>query len=129
MRHVKDSRVLLVDELAQDRWAGKRVLVERELAILPAELCRSRAALTVSPWSEMRQLAQSGSFDAVVFGDFDTDSAPPVPWLAGIDGWRSWTAGLPVVYSVGSQRTPVYPGYWRSLDENARLALLPAAAR
>jgi len=128
MRRVQDSRVLLVDELARDRWAGKRVLVERELAILPAELLRARAAFTVVPWSEMRQLARNGEFDAVVFGDFDTNSAPPVPWLAGLEDWRSWTAGLPVVYAVGSHRTSVYPGFWRSSDENARLALLPAAA-
>jgi hypothetical protein len=128
MRRLEDSRVLLVDELARDRWVGKRVLVQREVAILPAELGRARAALTVVPWSEMRQRARSGEFDAAVFGDFDTDSAPPVPWLAGLQDWRSWTAGLPLVYSVGNRRTPVYPGFWRSTDENVRLALLPAAA-
>jgi hypothetical protein len=129
MRRVQDSRVLLVDELARDRWAGKRVLVQRELAILPAELRRARAAFTVVPWSEMRPLAQKGEFDAVVFGDFDTNSAPPVPWLAGIEDWRSWTAGLRLFYSVGSQRTPVYPGFWRTWDENVRLALLSGGAR
>jgi 4-amino-4-deoxy-L-arabinose transferase-like glycosyltransferase len=128
MRRVQDSRVLLVDELAQDRWAGKRVLVERELAILPAELRRARAEFTVVPWSEMRQRARNGEFDAVVFGDFDTNSAPPVPWLTGIEDWRSWTAGLHLFYSVGTQRTPVYAGFWRTWNENVRLALLPAAA-
>jgi len=127
MRRLPHSRVLLVDELARDDWAGKRVLVQRELAILPAELGRARAALTVVPWSEMRQRARSGDFDAAVFGDFDTDSYPDVPWLAGVEEWRSWTAGLPVVYSVGSRRTPVYPNFWRFTDEDVRLALLPSA--
>jgi hypothetical protein len=128
MRRVHDSRVLLVDELARDRWAGRRVLVERELAILPAELRRAKATFTVVPWSEMRQLARNGEFDAIVFGDFDTNSAPPVPWLVGLEDWRSWTAGLPLVYSAGSQRTPAYPNYWRSSDENVRLALLIGGA-
>jgi hypothetical protein len=128
MRHVQDSRVLLVDELARDRWAGKRVLVERELAILPAELRRARAVVTVAPWSDLRPLARSGKFDAVVFGDFDTDSAPPVPWLTGLDEWRSWTAGLPLLYSVGSNKTPVYPGFWRTTDQYVRLANLPLEA-
>ena len=127
MRRLPHSRVHLVDELARDAWAGKRVLVQRELAILPAELGRARAALTVVPWSEMKQRARHGDFDAAVFGDFDTDSAPPVPWLAGIQDFRSWTAGLPLVYSAGSRRMPVYPGFWRFTDENVRLALLPAA--
>jgi len=127
MRRLQHSRILLVDELTRDKWAGKRILVQRELAILPAELGRARASLTVVPWSEMRQRARTGDFDAAVFGDFDTDSAPPVPWLAGLQDWRSWTAGLPLVYSVGSRRTPVYPGFWRFTDENVRLALLPAA--
>jgi hypothetical protein len=122
-RHV-DTRVLLVNELAQDRWAGKRILVQRELAILPAELCRARATFTVVAWSEIRQLAQNGEFDAVVFGDFDTNAAPRVPWLAGLEDWRSWTAGLSPVYAVGNQRTPVYAGFWRTWDENVRLALL-----
>jgi hypothetical protein len=123
IRRLTDRRVLLVDELARDRWAGKRVLVERELAILPAELRRARAAFTVAPWSEMRQLARNGEFDAVVFGDFDTKSAP-APSFAGLEDWRSWTAGLSLVYTVGNQRTPVYTGMWRTWDENVRLALL-----
>ena len=123
MRRHTDTRILLVDELARDRWAGKGILVERELAILPAELRRARAAFTVAPWSAMRQLARSGEFDAVVFGDFDMKSAP-APWLAGLEDWRSWAAGLPLVYAVGSQQTPVYAGMWRTWDENVRLALL-----
>ena len=108
MRRLQHSRVLLVDELARDDWAGKR-------------------ALTVVAWSEMRQRARQGDFDAAVFGDFDTASYPPVPWLAGVEEWRSWTAGLPEVYSVGSRRMPVYPNFWRFTDEKLRLALLPAA--
>jgi hypothetical protein len=122
-RHV-DTRVLLVNELARDRWAGKRVLVERELAILPAELRRARAMFTVAPWSEMRQLARNGEFDGVVFGDFVTSSAPPASRRAELENWRTWTAGLQLVYAVGNQRTPVSPGSWRTWDENIRLALL-----
>ncbi len=128
IRRLTDRRVLLVDELARDRWAGKRVLVERELAILPAELRRARAAFTVVPWSEMRQLAREREFDAVVFGDFAMNPAPPASWLSELEDWRSWTGGLPLVFSVGNQRTPVYGGLWRTWDENVRLALLSGGA-
>ncbi|MFI5118812.1 MAG: phospholipid carrier-dependent glycosyltransferase [Thermoanaerobaculia bacterium] len=124
MRRHTDMRVFLVNELARDRWVGKRVLVERELAILPAELRRSKAAVTVAPWSEMKKLAGSEEFDAVVFGDFDTTSAPPDFWLAGLEEFRSWTASLPLVIAVGNQRTPVLSGLWRTWDERVRLALL-----
>ena len=129
MRRHTDMRVFLVDELARDRWVGKRVLVERELAILPAELRRAKAAVTVAPWSEMRQLAGNGEFDAVVFGDFDTTSALPDSLLAGLEDFRSWTAGLPLVCAVGNQPTPVYAGLWRTWDEKVRLAALSGPNR
>jgi len=129
MRRHTDRRVLFVDELARERWAGKRILVERELAILPAELRRARAAFVVVPWSEMRQLARQGEFDAVVFGDFDTSPASRDSSLAGLEDWRSWTAGLPLVIAVGNQRTPLSPSLWRTWDENVRLALLSGPSR
>jgi Dolichyl-phosphate-mannose-protein mannosyltransferase len=126
-RHM-DTRVLLVNELARDRWAGKRVLVERELAILPAELRRARATFTVAPWSEMRQLARNGEFDGVVFGDFVTSPAPPASWRVKLENWRSWTASLELVYAAGNQRTPLFSSAWRTWDEKVRLAL-PIAPR
>jgi hypothetical protein len=76
----------------------------------------------------MRQLARKAEFDAVVFGDFAMNPAPPVSWLPELEDWRSWTGGLPLVFSVGNQRTPVYGGLWRTWDENVRLALLSGGA-
>ena len=129
IRRHTDTRVLLVNELARDRWAGKRVLVERELAILPGELHRAKAAITVAPWSEMRQVARNAEFDGVVFGDFATSPAPPASWRTQLEDWRSWTAGLELVYAVGNQRTPAYPGLWRTWDESLRLALASGPRR
>lgn len=115
----RDSRVTLVSRLAETVGPRDRILVLRELAVLPAELAKLRAPVTVVPWHEAKAAAENGSFTHFVFGDLDPAGYVPGTGenLSELPRFRNWVAGLPEAFRVGSARTPMPPGLWRSADE------------
>ncbi len=123
----RDSRVTAVSRLAETLGPQDRVLVLRELAVLPSELARLGAPVTVVPWHEAKAAAEAGSFTHVVFGDPDPAGYVPRTGenLSDLPRVRSWLAGLPEAYRVGSVRTPMPPGLWRSADELLIVARIP----
>jgi hypothetical protein len=127
MRRHTDSRVRLVDELSKPEWKGKRALVQRELAILPAELARAACDTEVAPWEALPPLAESGRYDLIVLGRFDDRMVPPPEWVARAQAFEARAGSFPVVAVFGSRRTPVYPNYWRDDDELLIFARLAPA--
>ncbi|HQQ76410.1 MAG TPA: glycosyltransferase family 39 protein [Thermoanaerobaculia bacterium] len=122
-----DSRVTAVGRLAETLGPQDRVLVLRELAVLPAELARLGAPVTVVPWYEARAAAETGSFTRLVFGDLDPSGYVPGAGenLSELPAFRNWAAGLPEAFRVGSARTPMPPVFWRSAEELLVVARLP----
>ncbi len=120
MRIVHDSRVQVVDVLASGAWKGKRLLVERELAILPSELERVKAEVTVVPWTSLRELADGGTYDLALVGVFDPAGAPE-SHAAGYLGWNRWVLSVPADVALGVRPTPVFPNFWRYPDQILRL--------
>ena len=121
MRTVTDTRVQAVDILESDGFAGKRLLVERELAILPSELKRVKAAVTVVAWTELRALAESGNHDLALVGVFDPAGAPDSRTVAEYADWNRWVSSLPADVALGARPTPVFPNFWRYPDQILRL--------
>ena len=131
VRGSRDSRVRLVDWLAGSTRPGQRILVVKELAILPGELARIPAETRAVPWNEARALAEAGGFDWLVFGRFDVAGALPSQDKRAFEGivpWEEWLARLSVAREFGSVPTPVTPFFWRSNDELLRVAPLARAA-
>ena len=117
-RGVRDSRRDFVDWLVTRVRPGQRLLVTRELAFLPAELARIPATVVVAPSVEARALAESGTFDDVVYGRFDLGWALPGDTrreeLARFDGWSQ---SLRAEARFGFAPTPIYPNFWRTNHE------------
>jgi len=133
VRGARDSRVTLVNWLAESSRPGTRILVIRELAILPRELARLPVTPRVVPWTDAKALAGSGAFDLLVCGRFDLAGAVPTPHEeegAAVRDFEAWLAGLPAAARFGSVPTPFNPFFWRSNDELLIVARLePAAGR
>lgn len=115
----RDSRATLVRRLAEITGPRDRVLVLRELAVLPAEISRLGAPVTVVPWHEARAAAGAGGFTLLVFGELDPAGYVPGPGedLSELPRFETWLRALPEAFRVGSARTPMPPSLWRSADE------------
>ncbi|MGZ5429532.1 MAG: phospholipid carrier-dependent glycosyltransferase, partial [Thermoanaerobaculia bacterium] len=120
VRGARDSRVTLVDWLAASPRPVPRILVIRELAILPRELARLPVPPRIIPWTEAKALAVSGTFDLVVCGRFDLAGTIPAPHeeeRVAVRNFEAWLAALPITARFGSVPTPFNPLFWRSNDE------------
>ncbi len=121
MRTVRNTRVQAVDVLASGAWDGKRLLVERELAILPSELKRVKAEVTIAPWTELRTLAESGNYDLALVGVFDSAPISEPRAAAAYLDWNQWVSSLAAEEAFGATPTPVFPYFWRYPDQVLRL--------
>lgn len=122
-----DTRIMAVDLLARKDQADQRILVQEELAILPAELDRVRGKVHVASWRKLRPRIERGTCDLVVFGRFDRGAAAQGDWVSDVAEWEAWMDGLPVVADFGSLPTPWETTQWRSNDEHILVARCAAA--
>lgn len=116
----RDTRVVLVDRLAPMLRPKDRVLVVRELAILPAELARLGANTSVVPWNEVRTAAEGSSWNLVVYGRIDPGDFTPTQggdMRSEVLEVEAWLENLPRVLQIGSTPTPLNPFFFRSNDE------------
>jgi hypothetical protein len=116
----RDTRVVLVDRLAPMLRPEDRVLVVRELAILPAELARLRANTWVVPWNEVRTAAEGSPWNLVVYGRIDPGGFTPTQGgdvRSEVLEVEAWLESLPRVLRIGSAPTPLNPFFFRSNDE------------
>lgn len=114
----RDTRIQAIDWLRQHAKKNERVLVLRELAILPAEWKKVAAASTIVPWSEAADLLEREQFDYIVTGDLELRYAPdPDRSSNDLARWKQRTAPLPVQAEFGSVVTPVVPYLWRTNDQ------------
>lgn len=127
LRPAGDTRIMAVDLLARKDQADQRILVQEELAILPAELDRVRGKVHVASWRKLPSRIERGTCDLVLFGRFDLGAAPQGDWVSDVAEWEAWMDGLPVVADFGSLPTPVETTLWRSNDERILVARCAAA--
>ena len=116
----RDTRVVLVDRLAPMLRPKDRVLVVRELAILPAELARLGAITSVVPWNEVRTAAEGSPWNLVVYGRIDPGNFTPTQGgdvRSEVLEVEAWLESLPNVLRIGSAPTPLNPFFFRSNDE------------
>lgn len=115
----QDSRTTFIHRFAKLVRRGERVLVLRELAVLPGQLSELGAPVDVVSWHEAKAAAGTGMFSFVVFGELESAGYVPVAGedLSELPAFQAWCNGLPPVLSVGSARTPMPPFLWRSADE------------
>lgn len=124
----RDTRVVLVDRLAPMLRPKDRVLVMRELAILPAELARLGANTSVVSWNEVRAAAEAGPWNLVVYGRIDPRGFTPTQGgdvRTEVSEVEAWLESLPGVMRIGSAPTRLNPNFWRSNDELLMVARPP----
>jgi hypothetical protein len=114
----RDSRIQAVDWLQEHAKKEAAILVLRELAILPAELGRIGARITVVSWSEALTALESQRFDYVVTGEIDLQHATDRAALSEYrDRWNAKVADIAVQAEFGEVGMPVVPYVWRTNDE------------
>jgi hypothetical protein len=124
-RGVRDSRTVFIDWLVTKVRPNQRVLFVRELAFLPKELARLPATVVVAPSVKTRALTEAGSFDALVYGNFDLAGAvtPRDDRMTELARFQSWLETLRIEARFGSSPTPIYPNFWRSNEELILVAI------
>lgn len=113
-----DTRVQAVDWLREHTRASDRILVVREVAILPTERKRVAANADIVPWFEALSALDREPFDYIVTGEPDlrlaTDSAA---WAAYRARWDSAISTLQLAAAFGHTPMFVVPYLWRTNDE------------
>lgn len=114
----RDSRLQAIEWLRERAPKNARVLVIRELAILPGEWKRIGVDASVVSLCEAPQALQAGPFDYVVTGDFDARYAPDRnTGLACVERWKEKSASFSAAAEFDSGPVFVIPYVWRTNDE------------
>ncbi len=114
----RDSRVQAIEWLRERVPKNARVLIVRELSILPAQCKRTGADISVVALCDAAHALEAGPFDYIVTGDFDARHA--VDRGAGsacVERWKEKNAPLIVAAEFGSGPAFVAPYVWRTNDE------------
>jgi len=122
LRPAGDTRIMAVDLVAGRDLAEQRILVQEELAILPAELDRIPGRVHVASWPKLRSRIERGTCDLVLFGHFDRAALPQGEPASDVAEWEAWMAELPVLADFGTLPTPWESTLWRSNDERIIVA-------
>lgn len=122
-----DSRVQAVDWLAANARASDRVLVLREIAILPLELARIPGRVTVASFEETPSHVDDATM--LVTGALDPRDPGDDIVRAGLASWRRTTDDLKRLASFGQRPTPVQPNMWRDTDQLVEIRRGPQPRR
>ncbi|MDQ6626523.1 MAG: glycosyltransferase family 39 protein [Verrucomicrobiota bacterium] len=112
-----DSRVRAVDWLQHESRPTDRILLFRELVVLPAEQKRIRGIVEEVPWLNVAETMQRKHFDYIMEAEIDFVGTDNPEWTAYRTALHERIAALPAVFTVGDMATPIYPHIWRSLDQ------------
>jgi hypothetical protein len=115
----RDSRLQAIDWLRQRVSKDDKVLVIRELAVLPAERKRLAANSTVAPLCEASEALEREHFDFVLTGEFDIRHALDRDTTAAcLARWKEKTNALVPAADFGSGPSFVVPYVWRTNDQH-----------
>jgi hypothetical protein len=108
-----DTRVKAIDWLAAHARAGERVLALRELVFVPAELARVPAEVREVSILEGSTPLATGRYDYILDAEIGPGAFDNADWTKRIDEFKNAAGAAPIVAVIGTDATPLLPGFWR----------------
>jgi Dolichyl-phosphate-mannose-protein mannosyltransferase len=108
-----DTRVQAIDWLAAHAHSGEKVLALRELLFVPAELARVPADVREASILEGSTPLATERYDYIIDAEIEHGAFDNADWAKRIDEFKNAVAAAPIVAVVGTDATPLLPGFWR----------------
>jgi hypothetical protein len=108
-----DTRVQAIDWLAAHARTGERVLALRELVLVPAELARVPAKVREVSILEGATALGTERYDYIIDAEIEPGALDTPDRLKRVNEFKNAVAALPIVAVVGTDATPLLPGFWR----------------
>jgi len=118
---VRDSRRDAVDWLARETRPGQNVLLVQELAVLPEEVARIPAKVSVLPWAYAAAESAAEKYDWVVTTALRSDTDREKSLKNSRERWEVWSQGRSPAAIFGSDAVHPALNMWR--ENNARVLI------
>jgi hypothetical protein len=120
-----DTRVQAIDWLAAHARAGERVLALRELVFVPAELARIPAEVREVSILEGSTPLATERYDYILDAEIEPGAFDNADWTKRIDEFKNAAGAAPIVAAVGTDATPLLPGFWRGWNHRVIIRRAP----